>query len=132
MAKPIKPEFKVTVTREGSSKPFTVTVVGRVGWAILSLIRAGKRGCTTITRPAPRWSDYVFKARALGINVETIHEGHEGSFAGFHARYVLHDELQVFGGNLAEYLASPEGRREFGSAEFGISEPVRDRIGGER
>ena len=60
----------------------------------------------------------MFKARALGINIETIHEGHEGSFAGSHARYVLHDKLAVFGGNLDAYLASPEGQREFGNANF--------------
>jgi hypothetical protein len=60
----------------------------------------------------------VFKARALGFNIETIHEGHEGSFAGHHARYVLHDQVTVTGGTLDVYLLSPEGRREFGNASF--------------
>jgi hypothetical protein len=114
---PVKLTFRATVTRD-SATPFIVTCHGRVGWAVLSLIRAGAKGCTPIDRPAPRWSDYVFKARALGINVETIHEGHEGSFAGHHARYVLRDSVSVTGGTLDEYLISPEGLREFGGAYF--------------
>jgi hypothetical protein len=115
--KPIKPNFPASVTRP-TGDTFKVTLTGRVAWAILSLMRAGKTGCTPITRPAPSWSDYVFRARALGINVETIHESHGGSFAGSHARYVLHDTIALSGGNLAEYLDSPEGRREFGNASF--------------
>lgn len=96
-----------------------VAATGRVAWALLSLMRAGAKGCTPISRPAPRWSDYVFRSRALGINIETIDEPHAGSFAGTHARYVLRDRLEVFGGNLDEYLASSEGQREFGGAMFG-------------
>lgn len=116
METPVKLSFRATVHRDDTE--FTATCHGRVGWAILSLIRAGRRGCTPIDRPAPRWSDYVFKARALGFNIETIHEGHDGSFAGHHARYVLHDQVTVAGGSLSEYLGSPEGRREFGGANF--------------
>jgi hypothetical protein len=117
MDTPVKLSFRATIHRDDAG-PVPVTCHGRVGWAILSLIRAGRTGCTPITRPAPRWSDYVFKARALGFNIETIHEGHEGSFAGHHARYVLHDRVTVEGGTLAEYLASPDGHREFGAADF--------------
>ncbi len=117
MEKPVKLIFTATI-RKPDSTPFTVTCEGRMRWAILSLIRAGNRGCTPIDRPAPRWSDYVFKARARGFNIETIHEGHGGSFSGHHARYVIHDEVTVGGGTLAEYLESPEGRREFGGATF--------------
>ncbi len=113
----IKLTFRATIHKP-SAEPVTVTVGGRPAWAILSLMRAGKRGCTPIDRPAPRWSDYVFKARALGFNVETIHEGHEGSFAGHHGRYVLHDAVTVTGGTLDLYLASPEGLREFPNATF--------------
>lgn len=113
--KPIKPRFNVTIRREGST-PFSVTLIGRVAWAVLSLINAGSTGCTPITPPAPRWSDYIFRARALGICIETIDENHGGSFAGQHARYVLRDvvEIDLTSGNLREYLASPEGLREFG------------------
>ncbi|MBN9365388.1 MULTISPECIES: hypothetical protein [unclassified Devosia] len=114
---PVKLSFRATISRAGA-EPVTVSVIGRTAWAILSLMRAGKRGCTPIDRPAPRWSDYVFKARGIGFNIETVHEGHEGSFAGHHARYVLHDAVTVSGGTLTDYLASPEGRREFPDASF--------------
>jgi len=117
MERSIKLAFRATIYRPGST-PFTVTVIGRTAWAILSLMRAGKKGCTPIDRPAPRWSDYIFKARALGFNIETLHEGHDGSFAGHHGRYILHDVVTVTGGTLEAYLASPEGRREFPDATF--------------
>lgn len=115
--KPIKPNFQAVVTHPGAV-PFTVAIVGREAWALLSLIRSGTKGCTPIDRPAPRWSDYVFRLRKKGVNVETIDETHGGSFAGQHARYVLRDMVTVGGGNLIEYLASPEGRREFPNASF--------------
>jgi hypothetical protein len=125
MDKPVKLTFQATIRRKAAAgelfaatPPTTVTVIGRVGWAILSLIQAGSKGCTPISRPAPRWSDYIFKARALGFDVETITEGHDGTFAGHHAKYVLRDDVAVFGGTLDEYLASPEGRREFGVSGF--------------
>jgi hypothetical protein len=118
--KPIKPQFVVIVRRNGAPV-CTPTVIGRTAWALLSLIRAGDTGCTPISRPAPRWSDYVFRLRGLGINVETIDENHGGSFAGSHARYVLRDDVSIVRGtgNLREYLASEEGQREFGTAHFG-------------
>ncbi len=77
-----------TVTN-GNSEPFTVVVKGRDRWALESLIHAGKVGCTPIDHPGPRWSAYVFKLRGFGVDIETIHEKHEGSFSGTHARYVL-------------------------------------------
>ena len=117
MSNPVKLSFNATVFRDGT-RPHRIACIGRVAWAILSLMRAGKKGCTPIDRPAPRWSDYVFKARGLGFNIETVHEGHEGPFAGHHARYVLHDRVAVAGGTLEAYLASPEGRREFPDASF--------------
>jgi hypothetical protein len=75
----------------------TLTLDGRVAWALLQLICAGDRGCTPITNPAPRWSAYVFKLRRLGIVIETIHEPHGGPFAGTHARYVLRSPVSVLG-----------------------------------
>ena len=114
---PVKLQFNVTIYRDGIP-PITVSCHGRCGWAILSLVAAGKPGCTPISRPAPRWSDYVFKARTLGLNIETIHEGHEGSFPGHHGRYILRDRVTISGGTLNEYLSSPEGRRDFPHASF--------------
>src|SRR5690606_34989591 len=99
MGTPIKLQYVATIHRPGAT-PFRVMVSGRVAWTILSLIAAGRKGCTPITRPAPRWSDYVFKARGLGFTIETIHEGHDGPFAGHHGRYILHDAVTVSGGTL--------------------------------
>jgi len=73
----------------------TVRVVGRDAWALRNLIRAGRRGCTPIETPGPRWSHYVFKLRRAGFVIETIDEPHGGPFAGNHARYVLHSEVSI-------------------------------------
>lgn len=70
-------------------------VIGRDAWALKNLIAAGKRGCTPITYPGPRWSAYVFNLRKMGFIVETIHDNHEGPFAGTHARYVLHSVVTI-------------------------------------
>lgn len=40
-------------------------------------------------------SDYIFKLRARGLVIQTIREGHGGSYAGHDGRYVLHDPLVV-------------------------------------
>jgi hypothetical protein len=114
----IKPKVECLIYRNGELSRSEI-VTGRVAWALLSLIAAGAKGCTPITRPAPRWSDYVFRLRKQGFNVETKDEAHGGPYAGTHAIYILHDRVEVFGGNLAEYLRSPDGRREFGNVQFG-------------
>lgn len=71
------------------TSPVTVTLVGRVLWALERLVHAGPRGCTPISEPAPRWAAYVHTLRGLGVPIETINEEHEGDFPGTHARYVL-------------------------------------------
>lgn len=68
---------------------------GRVAWALAELVRAGERGCTPIDHPGPRWSAYVFKLRAAGLDIETRHEMHGGPFPGNHARYVLRTPLRI-------------------------------------
>lgn len=70
-------------------EPFRIVVSGRTRWALDRLRAAGETGCTPITQPAPRWAAYVHTLRELGVAIETIHEKHEGEFAGTHARYVL-------------------------------------------
>ncbi|WP_244846626.1 winged helix domain-containing protein [Mesorhizobium sp. L-8-3] len=73
-----------------------MTIYGREAWCLQSLIDAGKRGCTPIDRPAPRWSAYVHDLRHdFGIIIETIHEDHGGQFSGTHARYVLHSDVTI-------------------------------------
>lgn len=70
-------------------------VVGRDAWALMMLIEAGETGCTPITRPAPRWSHYIWKLRGMGFVIETIDEPHGGPFAGHHARYVLRSKVTI-------------------------------------
>jgi hypothetical protein len=72
-----------------------LTLKGREAWALMALIAAGARGCTPIDNPGPRWSGYVHKLRKLGIDIETVHEPHTGSFPGTHARYVLRSMLII-------------------------------------
>lgn len=69
--------------------PFRITVLGRDEWALEQLRKAGRKGCTPITQPAPRWSAYIHNLRKLGVEIETITEPHDGDFPGRHARYVL-------------------------------------------
>lgn len=78
----------------------TITVNGRERWALECLIEAGVDGCTPIKNPAPRWSHYVWLLRGDGVEIETIHEPHDGPFPGTHARYVLRskvDPVQAIG-----------------------------------
>jgi hypothetical protein len=119
----VKPKLNCMVYRKGELIR-TEVVTGRVAWALLSLIKAGSTGCTPINRPAPRWSDYVFRLRGQGINVETKTEDHGGAYAGTHAVYILHDDIRIVGGNLAEYLRSSDGVREFGGVSFAIGAPA--------
>ncbi len=71
------------------------TFEGRMAWALNQLLAAGSGGCTPITHPGPRWSDYVFKLRRDGLNIETVTETHGGTYAGHHARYVLRTPMAV-------------------------------------
>ena len=68
---------------------FAIHAKGRDAWALDRLREAGRKGCTPITEPAPRWSAYVFNLRGLGVPIETVTEPHGGEFAGHHARYIL-------------------------------------------
>lgn len=68
----------------------SITLTGRNAWALTELIRAGKKGCTPIDHPGPRWSAYVFNLKhEYGLAIETINEPHGKPFPGTHARYVL-------------------------------------------
>lgn len=96
-------------TTHGADGDRRIGVLGREAWALLELVEAGSRGCTPIDNPAPRWSHYVWLLRGDGFKVETVDESHAGPFAGSHARYVLHDDVTLDGGNLAEWR--PNGVR---------------------
>jgi hypothetical protein len=87
----MKQAFTIT-NQDGSSR--TVELTGRNAWTLVKLIDAGKRGCTALSDPAPRWSGYVHKLRhTYGLDIKTIHESHGGRFAGTHARYVLNSRV---------------------------------------
>lgn len=73
--------------------PFTVK--GRDAWALQELHAAGPMGCTPIDNPGPRWSGYVHKLRKKGLDIETVHESHSGTFAGHHARYILRSRVSI-------------------------------------
>ena len=77
--------------------PFTIEAKGREAWALDRLRWAGPKGCTPIEQPAPRWSAYIHKLRALGVPIETVTEPHGGDFAGHHGRYVLRATVQKGG-----------------------------------
>lgn len=84
---------------EGGGEPFTIEAKGREAWALDRLTEAGPRGCTPIEQPAPRWSAYIHRLRALGVPIETLHEPHGGAFAGTHGRYILRARVVKGGTN---------------------------------
>lgn len=86
---------RVTVGDGDGDERTTVVLEGRTLWALRELLAAGADGVTPIERVGPRWSDYVFKLRGRGINIETIREAHEGAFPGAHGRYVLRTQVVV-------------------------------------
>ncbi|WP_343052738.1 winged helix domain-containing protein [Sneathiella aquimaris] len=73
-----------------------ITLSGRNAWALKSMIEAGKRGCSPIDTPGPRWSAYVHNLRhEYHIDIQTINESHTGQFPGRHARYVLRSNVRL-------------------------------------
>lgn len=80
--------------RIGTNGP-ALRFVGREAWALQQLYRAGERGVTPITHPAPRWSGYVRELRLAGVQIETIREPHGGQFPGSHGRYVLRSQVEI-------------------------------------
>jgi hypothetical protein len=69
--------------------------VGRFAWTLFELVKAGKKGCTPIEQPAPRWSNYVFRLRRRGVDIDTVTVKHAGAYAGTHACYVLRSTVEV-------------------------------------
>ena len=93
-----KPIGAYRITPEGGESSFLIFVKGREAWALQRLLEAGKRGCTPIEQPAPRWSAYIHKLRERGVPIETIHETHGGPYAGTHGRYVMRAAAALEGG----------------------------------
>jgi hypothetical protein len=69
-------------------------LAGREEWALSHLLAAGDVGCTPISHPGPRWSDYIFKLRRRGLDIATLTEPHDGPFAGHHGRYILRSKVE--------------------------------------
>ena len=80
---------QISIQNEGTETLETV-VTGRVLWALEALIEGP---CTPISRPAPRWSDYVFRLRNEGVVIETEFESHGGQYPGTHAKYHLKSQI---------------------------------------
>ena len=80
---------RISIANEGMENQ-TAVVTGRVLWALEALIDGP---CTPISRPAPRWSDYVFRLRNEGVVIETEFEPHGGQYPGTHAKYHLKSEI---------------------------------------
>jgi hypothetical protein len=95
--------------------------LGREAWALHHLVEAGDTGCTPLTTPGPRWSDYVFKCRRDGVSIETIDEPHGGSFSGTHARYVLRSAVR-----LIEVVRESEARARAAAAAAGRAHKGRE------
>lgn len=89
------PQSLLIRARIGGEDGKVITVNGRAAWALDQLIKAGERGLTPVSNPAPRWSHYVWLLRAEDVVVETIDEPHAGAFAGTHARYILRSPVLV-------------------------------------
>ena len=71
-----------------------ITLAGRPRWALECLMAAGEMGCTPINVPGPRWSAYIHVLRhGFGVEIETLHETHDGPFPGRHGRYVLRSSI---------------------------------------
>jgi hypothetical protein len=85
------------ITPEGGDT-FAIHAKGREAWALDRLRAAGRKGCTPITEPGPRWSAYVHKLRGQGVPIETVTEPHGGEFSGTHGRYVLRADVRKGGG----------------------------------
>jgi hypothetical protein len=88
-------QLRVAITGEDLLSSREITLRGREAWALDQLVSAGNGGCTPITHPGPRWSDYVFKLKKRGLQIETRHEGHGGAFSGHHGRYVLRSPVRI-------------------------------------
>ncbi|NDR59198.1 winged helix domain-containing protein [Aliiruegeria sabulilitoris] len=98
-------KIKAYRVQNGSDDPFRINITGRVNWAMEQLLAAGDNGCTPIFHPAPRWSHYIWVLRGECVEIETIHEPHEGEFPGTHACYVLRSQVTPVTGYSSQVAA---------------------------
>lgn len=86
---------RLAVTFTLDDSPDDLTAIGRDGWMLLKLVKAGDAGVTSIENIGPRASHYVLKLRRMGVQIETKSESHGGVFAGSHGRYILRSKVKV-------------------------------------
>lgn len=87
--------LRAVITLPDGSESLPVTVVGRQAWMLDQLIQAGSRGLTSIERPAPRISHYIFRLRGVGFDIDTEYETHAGPFPGKHGRFRLRSKVRI-------------------------------------
>ncbi|TIM38380.1 MAG: hypothetical protein E5Y56_29900 [Mesorhizobium sp.] len=69
---------------------------GRAAWMMRVLVKAGRRGVTTLELPAGvRVSHCVLLLRRAGFTISSPRESHEGPFPGTHSRYRLETEVTI-------------------------------------
>ena len=88
-------EIKLKIVWKMSDREIEKTLIGRNAWALNELVKAAEKGCTPIDNPAPAWAAYVQNLRAMGFDIETIYEPHDGLYKGRHGRYVSKDALEI-------------------------------------
>lgn len=92
--KPRPPKDRLTVRIEPDGR--LIHLDGREAWACRKLIEAGRRGCTPLDTPGPRWSAYIHALRTeFGIIIETEHVSHFGDYPGHHAKYIVRSDLTI-------------------------------------
>ncbi len=72
---------------DGTCKQYQVT--GKCAQTLAALYSTGTRGITALEMSntwALRLAAYVHDLRKLGLDIQTLHEKHEG---GWHGRYIL-------------------------------------------
>ena len=84
---------RLTIRREDTGQKLVLT--GRLAWCLATLIEVGQHGFTSVERPAPRTSDYIFQLRGKGLPIITEDEKHTGPYAGTHGRYKLNAPVSV-------------------------------------
>lgn len=87
--------LRAVIILPDGSESLPVTVIGRDAWMLDQLIEVGSRGLTSIERPAPRISHYIYKLRGFGFDIDTEYEVHAGPFPGKHGRFRLLSKIRI-------------------------------------
>lgn len=87
---------KFTLTVKVDPDGRTVRLEGRAAWMMAVLVKAGKRGVTTIELPAGiRVSHAVYLLRREGFIISMQREAHGGEFSGVHGRFKIETPCSI-------------------------------------